>query len=311
MERAHPPDIIPSTLEEVATAIREIESLDLRSCSIEESRAKLKPFFQGYIVVAPIFNPGMLVFRARKVDEHRPELLSEIAAPPAPKSLVNQRCNRSGQPLFYCSSDRSGPFFELHAREGDRMVLSTWKTTKPLLTNRVGFTPAAFTALGSVRECPKWGSDPEKYTETELNQKIENFLAEKFTQDIHAGEEDLYKLTIAITEELIPGELFGGLLYPTIPMNGNGDNLALKPAFVSGGLSFVRAEYLVVKRIEGMKMEFDVLDTAISSDENDSILWKGHADRWTLKKKGDMLTFTAENGRWVVRDPSGNLVEPD
>jgi len=35
-----------------------------------------------------------------------------------------------------------------------------------------------------------------------------------------------YKLTIAMTEMLIPDDFIGGLMYPTIPHGGNTDNLA-------------------------------------------------------------------------------------
>jgi len=311
VEQSLPPVFVPATVEEILAAICDIENLDLKSVSIEEIYIRLKPLFQGYVVVAPIFNPGMLVYRARKVDVKRPAFRSEIGAPPSSKNRANQRCNQGEQPLFYCCSDRSAPFFELHAREGDLMVLSTWKTTKPLLANHIGFTQSALTSLGSARECPKWGGDSQTTTQTELNQKIEHFLAEKFTKDVQAGEEDLYKLTIAMTDHLIPGEMFGGLIYPTIPMNGNGDNLALKPGFASDGLSLIRAEFLVIKRLEGRTMESEVLDTATSCAENGSIIWKGHPDQWTLNNKGDQLLFTAENGRWVVRDTSGNTVEPD
>lgn len=304
------PDIVPSTCEAIREAIAAVERLDLSAVSIEEIKDQLTSVFRGYVVSTPVFDPGLTLYRARILPE-KPELLSDIAAPPPTLVSHSQRCNRAGESMFYSSSARNAPFFERHAKPGQNVVLSKWRTTERLLVNNVGYTTETFGRLQSTRDCPQWhrGSPPPRLS-SEANVLISEFLASTFSADIPEGSEDRYKLTIAITEKLISTGMFGGLIYPTIPMNGNADNFALKPKFVSTGLTFVRAEYIAIDSIEGKKMAVRYLDIATDVSDSGRLTWKGRPGQW-VKNKGDSLIFTVENGEWVARDHSGNIVEPE
>jgi hypothetical protein len=305
------PELSQASVDEIRRAIREIDSLDFKLVSIDEIKERLFVLFRGFTITTPVFEPGLTLYRARVFDSNRPRRLSDIAAPPSNKVTRNQRCNRAGESMFYSSTGRNAPFFECHVEPGQYVALSKWGTTKRLLVNNVAYTADTFGRLKSARECPTWRQErPGLASKTEANRLVGEFLSSAFSLDVKKEEEYRYKLTIAITEKLIPSEMFGGLLYPTIPMNGNADNFALKGDFVSSGLAFVRVEYMSVRSVEGMNINIDVLDSATAIDDTGGIEWKGRTGQWNLTKVGEHRVV-AENGEWVVRDPSGNTVEPE
>jgi hypothetical protein len=99
---------------------------------------------------------------------------------------------------------------------------------------------------------------------------------------------------------------FDGLMYPTIPMNGNCENFALKSEFVKRGVEFVKAEYVVIREINGMQMNFDILDFS-NSVHGVELEWKGRPGRWVLET-GEKVRVSFENGEWIACDLKGNRV---
>jgi len=91
-------------------------------------------------------------------------------------------------------------------------------------------------------------------------------------------------------------------------MNGNCENFALKAQFIDRAVTFVNAEYLRVKRVEGTQMEFDRIDFANSVRADGTLDWKGRPGHWVLKEKGDTLQIIVEQGDYVARDMKGNIV---
>ena len=63
--------------------------------------------------------------------------------------------------------------------------------------------------------------------------------------------------------------------------------------------------------IEGMKIDVDILDSAARASDDGRLQWTGRPRKWELKNQGDRLSFTVEQGEWVARDQSGNIVEPE
>jgi len=290
--------------------------MDLSAASIEEVKEQIGILLKGHAVSAPIFDPGMRLFRARKTALLLSSL-AEIGAPPPAKVLSNQRCNRAGESLFYCSSARNAPFFEVHSQVGDHLVLSEWRTTARMTVNHIGYTRSTFERLRSTRRAPTWGAaTPVAPLVSDSAHMIDEFFSSLFAVDVREGEEHLYKATIALTEKFIPEPTavgafcFDGLMYPTIPMNGNCENFALKSGFVERFLAFVKAEYLVVRQIESMQMKFDVLDYA-NSVRDGKLEWKGRPGRWVLQKQDEQLQISVENGEWIARDSNGNVVPMD
>jgi hypothetical protein len=321
MTEGPPPSFTPSTETEIRNAIAKLNALKLAGCSIEEVETYLKVIFTGYRTVAPIFDPGLLLYRARKMS-YLPKLASEIGAPPANKVLLDQRCNRAGQSFFYCSSAVNAPFFEVHTRIGDQLVLSKWRTTAKMTVNQIGYTRSNFARLKSSRDCPVWSPKSPDPAMTSNSSIVDEFFSSYFSVDVKDGEEHLYKATIAMTERLIPiptiptGFPFDGLMYPTISMMANCDNFALRPAFVETNVRLVHAEYVKVTKIQGVQMTFDRLDFANSISAEGALEWKaGPANgpysranpaksRWTSAESRSAMTSKGNSFRLSKGQPT-------
>jgi hypothetical protein len=306
------PQIIASSDEEFRLALETIHAIDPAVASVNQFKEQIGIILKGQVISIPVFDPGMRLHRARKM-KSLPSTLAEIGAPPAIKVAADQRCNRAGESLFYCSSARNAPFFEVHAQVGEHLVLSEWRTTAKMKVNHIGYTRPTFERLGSTRSAPSWRPDKAPPLSSPRAQTIDELFSSFFIVDVNGGQEYLYKATIALAEILIPKPTaegafpFDGLIYPTIPMKGNCDNLALRPEFVERGVEFVKAEYLLIKQIDGMQMNFDILDFANSTCDG-KLEWKGRPGHWVLQGQGQQLQFKAENGEWTARDSSGNIV---
>ncbi len=301
-------------MEEIRRAIGIIEALDLSKVTIDDIKEPVTTLLRGHCLTAPSFSPPLRLHRARKMDE-LPKFLADIGAPPPGMVRFDQRCNRAGQSMFYCSSARNAPFFEVHVGVGDLLVLSEWCTKVRLMVNHVGYVRSNFARLESSRVCPDWEVGPARFDPTDEMRVVDESLSSFFSVDVPVGREDLYKRTVAVAEKLIPeptaegAHRFVGLMYPTIPMNGNCDNFALKPDFVERGVEFVRAEFLRIRVIDGMKIEFDILDFANSAGADGVLGWKGRPGQWVLPRMADTLQFRGDGqGEWVALNTNGEVV---
>ncbi len=302
-------DSAPIKLDVIAArlAIATIQSLDLRSESIEQIKQLLIPVFRGYQVRAPRFPPGLRLFRARLCD--KPTNIRELSYPPAHLVTLG-RANRPGTPVLYCSAARGAVFFESRPPVGSTVAIVQWETTSPLLVNHVGYTREAFGTIGSGRTQAGWSREAAEIPALDGVEEIVEFLAKLFTRRVAIGEEGNYKLTVAVAEKLFADDLFGGLLYPAVAMRANADNFALKSQYADNHLRFVKAELARIDAELDFGYQITVLDTAGELGGDGSIQWRGRLDQWTLRNKGDQLSFVVENGSWVARDSDGKVVEP-
>lgn len=174
--------------------------IDLSAVSVEQVKEQVRILLKGHAISVPILDPGIRLHRARKM-KSLPSSLTEIGAPPPSKVQSDQRCNRAGESLFYRSSARNAPFFEVHAQVGDHIVLSEWRTTAKMAVNHVGYTRPIFESLRPTRTAPSWGpplvtplvSDKTLGTTPLI---IDEFLSSFFIVDVQRGQEHLYKGTI-------------------------------------------------------------------------------------------------------------------
>ncbi len=309
-------NIVRSSDEQIRDAIAAVQLCDLRSISIDNLKGHIEVLLRGYTFHSPRCLAGVRLYRARKIAGALPSSLSGLGAPPPENINFNQRCNRSGESMFYCSSAQNAPFFEVHAEVGDHLVLSEWRTTTEMLVNRVGYTRNSFAKLKSTRDCPDWGGlgSLRQMTGSGRMRLIDEFFASLFTVNVQSGEEHLYTATIALTEKFLPSNVPGdcvelaGLMYPTIPMNGNCENFALRPKFVKNGVSFVKAEFVIIKAIQRMEMSFDHLDFVNSTSESGQLQWKGRPGQWTVPS-GAQLKIRVENRQWVAQDLDGRSLD--
>lgn len=225
--------------------------------------------------------------------------------------------------MFYSSIARKAPFFELDVQPGDHVAMSKWRTTKKILVSNVGYAGETFQALKSNRSNPIWGP-PDVRIVTPANQLIAKFFAAEFTRVVSADQEHLYKISAAIAEKLYIGNVnmaaagdvfegeprFGGLLYPTIAMRANSDNVALIPEFVERYLELMSVEWIRIDSKEpDFKFKVTVLDFANSFSSTGDIEWKGRHPQWQVQP-GQQVRVSVENGKYVVRNERGEEVEP-
>ena len=303
--------IDPSSIEEIQKAIQTIKELDLKSVEIDSVKELLKPILKGFVVNTPKFKPGLTLYRGRSC-KTKPTNVYDLTSPPKESIKSNQRVNRAGHPVFYCSTAREVLFFELDVKPKDKIVVSKWETTEELIVNNVGYTRTCFSNLKSNRESQTWGEIKKEINIPENNNLVNEFLSQEFTKIVPAGKEDLYKISIAIAEKLFSDDLFDGLLYPTISMKANADNLAIKTQYVGEKRIVIKSvEYIQIDAKEDFKYKITVLDFANSFKDDRTIEWKGRPPHWVLREKGDELKLIAKNGKWVVIDKAGNIIKPE
>ena len=250
------PPYPPTPLEGIEAGWEALQQCDLRTASIDSLKVRLKALAKGRIGGNTLIPTGTRLYRARNYDPTAlPSHVSLLGARPPLSVKDLQRCNREGKSIFYCCQERLTTFRELRKLPGDRMILSEWELLRDLTVLPLGFHPEVFKRLGSGRDCPNLRKVigfpfPEYEPETNL---LEHIFAECLTLDVDENEEYRYKLSIAITEMLIepsissqmPGRVnpgADGILYPSVQLSGNRNNLAIKFDIAKSHLKFIEAQ---------------------------------------------------------------------
>ena len=302
----------------VKKCIRNINSLDSETVTINQIIEQLKPLFEGYSIRTITLRENTSLWRASV--NHKANHKSDLLYPP-PEIASIGRVNREKQQVLYCTSDPKALFFEKRVQVGDKFSISNWVTINKCLVNNIGFTQASLKHLNSQRS-----SEFINHLSAldEGSRLVQEFLSEKFTDKVaDETEKYKYKLTIAIKEYLtLPIQHeeikeFNGLLYPSIEF-GHADNLALTTDFADASLKFVKAEYVqidVIKETQnGKQITYKILDMADSLTNDDVINWKSNGvfveyngKRWLVE---DVAKFKVENNEWIAYDKFGNTIPP-
>lgn len=289
------------TFQEVRSIIETIDAMTHGHSDIDAVKEQVRLLMSGYRMTLPSYPCGLRLFRARVVSS-RPQYLTEIGAPPADVVRTQQRCNRVGEPMFYCSASINVPLHEIQVQSGQEVIISEWKTTADLIVNHVGYTSDLFASFGATRALPNFGLEGQptvKVNDSAIARAIEayepdlavlrevsNYLAQIFAARIEPGNEHLYSPSIAVTEILLTGDEnivlgphqgFGGLQYPTMQMNADGDNFALKLSFANRYLQFVAAHHIRVTGLNKSRsyMSSIGLNTAHEATQEGRLIW-GH-----------------------------------
>jgi hypothetical protein len=296
----------------------------LDTLEIDEIKKLLEPSLVGYQIKSPIFDPGAFLYRGRRITPTFNKQIGiarkDLIYPPANVAPAG-RLNRVGQSIFYASMHKQSVFFELpDLKDGDEIIVSFWKTTERMVVNNIGYTEFAFSQLGAKRTVPTWDS-PSLSTDTMVSlpsasqQQVESLLKQDtnaatkeafgkyFMRQISMEESRLYKLTTAIGEMHLGNiqghndlQQFAGILYPSVRMWANGDNVALLPWFVDHHLEFRKAVHVRIKSHRGTNIDIDYLDAAHEFSDNGKLNWLGRIQNWTLNKSGQAAKFTATAG---------------
>jgi hypothetical protein len=327
--------------------------------SIDDIKRRLSPLMVGYGIESPVFDPGLFLYRARKCDPifHKGVRIArkDLIYPPTNLAKLG-RLNRAGCSVFYSSAHKESVFFEvLDLNPGDELILTFWKTSERMFVNNIGYTEHVFARFGAKRSMPMWRPEvapPKAPTATQTvqlpmvptevreaalssdkNRAMKEAFSSYFMRAVTKEDEAYkYKLTVALGE-LHLGSIvthdtqFAGVLYPSIRMWANGDNLALLPWFVDAHLEFRKAVHVRIKSKTDTTFDIDYLDAAHGFDVAGNLNWLGRIRKWTLQPK-QIGKFILEAGRgadgdfalsqdgvpchWIARDAATEcVIEPD
>lgn len=331
---------------------------NLESLEIDQIVDLLAPLKIGMTVHTPIIPSGEFLYRGRKINgdfnKENGITISDLTYPPAEKATLG-RLNRDEKPMFYCSASKEVIYFEIPGlTDGDEIILSFWQTSERMLVNNIGYTQFLFEKLGAKRECPIWSaggiqlgdaheeiiSDPdslsqemiEKALSKDENSAIRQAFSDAFMCEVGPGEQYRYKLSTAIGElhlgEIVNSAMeFAGVMYPTMRMWANSDNLALSPAYVDKNVEFRMAMHVRVDARTENEFSISKVDSAIEISEDSNLNWLGRLPNWTLGPGPAATQVVATVGRdkfgdytigedgtplhWVLTDQlTGNVIDP-
>ena len=299
----------PPSLQEVEDRIDELRNIDLKTVDIDVIKELLVLLFRGYVNQTPKLKLGQPIYRGVLCYE-KPDQVTQLSYPPKEVVKFLGRINRPGESIFYGCTSRQAIFYELGLKSGDKIAVSKWTMKSQPLLNNVGYTSESFNQLKSSRVVPSWSIMKEDF-KTKVNEIVKEFFSQELTKRIEQGEEYLYKLSIAIAEKHFEDEIFAGLIYPSVAMHAEVDNMAIKPQYVDKYMCIEKVQYIQVNKHEKeFEYNITVLDSAESFGRDGEIEWKGPPQKWILDKTGDFLIFRVENGTWVARNETGDIVEP-
>lgn len=275
------PDTQRPAAKELQQKIAALQQLDLRKQSIDDLVPLMRKLLAGRTLRCLEFGPGLHLFRGTPCAE-RPQRFADVSYAPAERVCQDQRANRAGVPMFYCSATWHPPFFEARVQPGDEIIISRWQTRKPLRI--AGFSYADLCADDPHSEREKVLREALQQL-PEAERQLTKFLTGCFTQPIETGEEHRYRLSIALTEALGLGEQFDGLLYPSAAMPSPSHNLALHPRCVDEQMLVLQyVEHLAVNRVETETIDVCSLNFARGVEPGQELHWLNQPGNWILRE---------------------------
>ena len=290
----------------------------------------------GYMIAMKEMVQGGALYRGVRCEE-RPSSISRVSYPTPDKVEIRQgRMNRDEQSRFYCCAGPHSPaghilnpaaaapavFYELRARRGDRIALSAWEVTEPLLMYNLGYHPRALDQMGTQKQniAVRRNITNPISRECSKNDKMRYRISKAFAADVADGKEYKYKQSIAINEALGKFELLppdgtqaapshlevAGTAYPTVQMRGDADNVVLLPQFVDRSLKIKSVNYVEVEDACGSTSEFRLLTIGFANTfAGDEIEWWN--DIGNEHDRRSSVRF--ENGDWIVRDSNNRIID--
>ncbi len=262
-------------------------------------------------------NAKTVVYRGVPWDR-RPDFIAQLSYPPFDKVRQLGRLNRPGQSVFYASVAPPGVFYELKARERSRIAFSEWEVMEPLWMHNLGYHADALARLGAAPNSARLPLTEPIPNETQHNKRLRKKVALAFTMDVPAGFEYRYKQSVALTEfwcehhQKLPvysdgpqKEEIAGVVYPSLQMQGDADNVMFWPKFVHSSLALRHVQYVLIEKADHTRLAFSFLSLALA---------RGFVDGTSIEWRDDLPAEDArrchialENGQWVQRDGWGNV----
>jgi hypothetical protein len=289
----------------------------LQRLTIEALKNQLRTKLGGMARAVKNITAGNIIYRGVFRD-HRPDLISNSSYPPPDKVTKLGRLNRPGQSVFYASCAPPGVFYELKAREGALIAFSQWQVMKPLWMHNLGYHADALSRLGALPNSARLRLIEPIPNETQHNNRLRKKVALAFTEDVRPGFEYRYKQSVALTEfwcehqERLPISPDGpqtdgvaGVVYPSLQMRGDADNLVLWPTFVHSSMALRQVQYVLVEKADYTHLAFSFLTLALAHEFTDgtAINWRDDLPPEDSRR----CHIALEDGQWVQRDGSGKV----
>jgi hypothetical protein len=290
-----------------AISMNPFEGVDIKNAEIEELVDRLTPLFRGLQIRAPIVDKDSKFFRARIV-KSRISNISEVGMPPA--SLITKlgRLNGIGEQVGYFSTSHRSAYFEVKPKTGDFIILSRWISESNLTFLHIGYQSDLFSTMASSRTGEEFDWALGTRQSNEQNRQVYDFLSSELTKTVEHENEGEYKTTIAIARKFLGDGPHDGLIYPSIAMKANADNVALKKVSVSK-LRLYAIEFNRVKERNGMQINYDRIDSSVNWDKTGNINWNGRCLIWEVGP-GQIAHAKAEDGCWNLYDTVGKEIFP-
>jgi len=277
--------------------IKHLQNLNTEIRSIGELKEEIST--RGLRNEGVILDEGTTIYRARTLEE-QPAQVSDLSYPPEDITGLN-RANRKHDPMFYASSGAGATVFELDPDIEEKVAILKWRTTEEITLNTIGYNPEVLRQLDSSREENEIPGDKLADDESRGNFMMRKYFSKLFTKRVPENEKHRHKLTAAIAENWRSGPPIDGIMYPTVRMWGNQDNLAIETEVVDKAIEPISAEFIEMQGKEDKEIEKETLDTC-TTIENDELQWNGHGYRWELENDGAWAEFEVEGGSWKVGD---------
>ncbi len=291
----------------------------LQRLTIEALKNQLSTTLGGMVRAVKHINATTKVYRGVPWD-HRPDLIAQLSYAPLDKVRQLGRLNRPGQSVFYGSVAPPGVFYELKAYEGSRIAFSEWEVTEPLWMHNLGYHADALTRLGAAPNNARLPLTEPIPNETQRNKRLRKKVALAFTVDVSAGFEYRYKQSVALTEfwcehdQKLPvypdgpqTDEIAGVVYPSLQMRGDADNVMFWPKFVHSSLALRHVQYVLVEKADHARLAFTFLSLALADafagGPATAIKWRDDLPPEDARR----CHIALENGKWVQRDGWGNV----
>lgn len=304
-------------LSEVSRKINSLKKMNLKKMELLQILNFIEPILNHVQTDGIIFrkNKNVPYIRAVRVPEH-PRKISSINYPP-PEQIINYgRLNDTKQHWFYSSLSTPSALYEINALAGELVAVGQWKAKEDLYCHVFGFDDELFKLADSER-VPS--SELPNRTRNRRSRLINEFLALEFAKKVKIEEEYNYKISIAVglwmkkinsTSNKITMD---GILYPSIAMKMNADNVAFCKESVDFKLYLESVKLLKIIDSSADEYNVEIVDQSKHIDsKNDEIIWHGGVPSWSLDKQGaykfEVVKNENDQKSWVCTNEDGEEI---
>ncbi|MCR6658713.1 MAG: hypothetical protein NVV72_04975 [Asticcacaulis sp.] len=256
--------------------ITKLNRLDPNRALYSAISATYEKITEGLAVVVGKTGDGELFHRVRRTGGNKPNLITELQAPPVEFVQGFQRCNPPGIPMFYVASRRIGALVEARVEVGEIVYLSQWIGRDEIPVNRI-FDDEENKKVPGVDTSTISGPNDDI---------ILTYLDTQFTKRIHSTFANDYKFTSAIAQNLtskfppnkfhdVRDDGYVALKYPCVLGLENCHNTAMHASFATERLDLLHVMELEIIEVQGNEVSVQVLDTAIDFSGG-TINWSGN-----------------------------------